>query len=95
VEDEPILSRSDLEHYERQLSLLSDAGVEKEYQRCWEGSRFDGKQVPPAAVVQGLVERDEHCDGSTGGDESLLCSTPQESRNNAATDTKSSSKSSK
>src|SRR5215469_8376230 len=47
VGDEPLLSRSDLDEYQRQLSLLSDAGVEKEYQRCWEGSRFDGKHVPP------------------------------------------------
>ena len=31
------------------------AGVEREYQRCWEGSRFDGKHLPPAAVVQQLV----------------------------------------
>jgi hypothetical protein len=52
VGDGPVLSREDLAEYERRLSLLSDAGVEQEYQLCWEESRHDGKRTPPAAAVQ-------------------------------------------
>ena len=53
LQDEVILSRDDLAEYQRQLSLLSDSGIEQEYQRSWEGSRYDGRRV--AAVVQQLV----------------------------------------
>jgi hypothetical protein len=52
---EPILSRDDLADFQRQLSLLSNAGVEHEYQRCWQDARYDGKRVPAAAVMQQLI----------------------------------------
>jgi hypothetical protein len=55
MEEDPILSSDDLAEYQRQLSLLSDAGVEQEYQRSWQASQFDGKRAPPAAAVQQMV----------------------------------------
>jgi hypothetical protein len=52
---EPILGRGDLADFQRQLSLLSNAGLEHESQRCWQDVPYDGKRVPPAASIQQLV----------------------------------------
>jgi hypothetical protein len=50
-----VLTRDQLAEFQRKLSLLSDAGVEQEYQRCWQDARYDGKRLPAAATIQQLV----------------------------------------
>ena len=52
---DPVLTRDELADFQRRLSLLSDAGVQQEYQRCWHDAHYDGRRVPAAATIQQLV----------------------------------------
>jgi len=50
-----VLSREQLAEFQRNLSLLSDAGVEREYERCWREAWYNGKDAPPPIAFQQLV----------------------------------------
>jgi hypothetical protein len=52
-----VLSREQLAEFQRSLTLLSDAGVESEHERCRREVWYDGKLIPPSNGATAISRR--------------------------------------